>query len=136
MEPYKLKIKNTKSLLIIITPIIFLALIILAYLTYTHYYVFLIFLAGMLLSFRNWKKGWSTPVEIEVINNKAIFRNIFKKEDIITLADISRVETDEKKKLKFISKAKEIVCLHEFMNIDRFISDIKKENPGLIISGL
>ena len=84
----------------------------------------------------NWKRYLYKPIEIEVSNNKAIFRDIFKKETEISLTDILKIETDNSKSLKIITKKKEFIGVYAFDNFEKFVSDIRINNPSLITIGL
>ena len=84
----------------------------------------------------NWKRYLFKPMQIIVSNDKAIFKDIFKRESEILLSDILKIEVDNSKALKIITNKKEIVGVYAFDNFEKFVSDAKNSNPNLITIGL
>ena len=88
------------------------------------------------LSFNNWNRYLRKPIEIDVSDGKAIFRDIFKKETEISFTDFLLIEVKKTKSLKIISKDNEIVGVSAFKDFGKLIADIKAKNSNIVVEGI
>lgn len=138
MESYTLHLRKIQIYLTIMAPIFMFLLILTVILSFffdKNVWGIGFVSLSIIIAFLNWKRYLYKPIEIEVSNNNAIFRDIFRKETEISLTDILKIEVDNSKALKIISKRKEIVGVFAFNNFEKFVSDIKNSNPSLITIG-
>lgn len=139
MKKYTLYIRKVYIYLTIMAPVFMLLGILSFILSFFYDKPFGGIGAGIILlsiGFLNWKRYLYKPVEIDVYDNKAILRNIFKKETEILFSDMMKIEVEKTKSLKIITKSQEIIGVFAFDNFDKFITDIKQINPRLITNGL
>lgn len=77
-----------------------------------------------------------TPSRIDILlDDKARFIGPFSKAKVIPLGHINVIEA-HRMSLKIVARNRNISCINNIENFDRFILEVKEKNPYLITKGL
>ena len=81
----------------------------------------------------NWVKYLRRPMEIYVYDDKAVLKDFLGRKKSIELAKIKIIETNTTKALMIRTKENDYLGINGFIDFPRFIDDVRKANPDLIV---